>query len=119
MVAALSEAYSAVRPMRDLVQVKRVRFETSESGLIFLPKAFRAKGPRLKMSAQPDYWPAIVVAVGPDVRELSAGDRVYVYNFAEDTGHKLGLFTGHKLGKDEFLVRYPSDIVCAVEGATW
>ncbi len=106
-------------PLRDLVHVRRVYPKTSAGGVILLHH-FRAKNsPRLTLGAQGDYWPAIVLAVGPQTRDLAAGDRVLVYNFADDTGSKLGLYAGTKLGDDEYLVGFERDIVCAVEDAGW
>lgn len=107
-------------PLRNLVHVLRVRPEKSEGGIIRLHDYKARKSPRLTMAARPDFWPAIVLGVGPRVPDLKEGDRVYVYTFAEDTGSPLGLYTGVQLGpKDELLITYPDDVVCAVEGATW
>lgn len=126
---------ASVLPLRDYVLVQRHRPTHSESGLIVLPRSFKAKGPRLKMSAQPDYWPATVLAVGPQVKDLSAGDKVFVWNFSHDSidgatdATNAGLYAGYKLPGDRYLVRHASqqvnrpeahdDIMCAVEGATW
>lgn len=124
-VAALREVFGEesiprrLSPLRNLVHVRRVKPERTEGGLHIVHDYKARKSPRLTMAARPDYWPGIVLAVGPKVPDLRAGARVYVYMFAENTGNPLGLYTGERRGDDEYLIEYPHDIVCAVEDATW
>lgn len=101
------------------MHVRRIRPERTDGGIVIVHDYTAKRNPRLTLGARPDYWPAEVKAVGPEVRELSPGDKVYVYAFAEDTGSKMGLYTGHKVGADELLVDADKDIVCAVEDAPW
>ena len=108
-----------LRPLRDQVYIERIRPTESPGGILF-PQAFKAgKGGhdvRLKMAAVPDYFPAKVLALGPDVRpgELSEGDEILVFAYAEGDGKKL--WTGEGAGeRDKMFIKYPDDILCAVE----
>lgn len=112
----MSEAITtAVRPLRNLVYIEKIR-RTRTGGGILLPLfgAFMGHSAKKKMAATPDYFPARVLATGPDVRELVPGDEVLVYTFAEGDGSKL--YTGENVGERErMMVMYPNDILCAVE----
>jgi co-chaperonin GroES (HSP10) len=103
-----------VCPLRDLVYVERVRQETSEGGIVLIQDYKARRGKRLTMQAQPDMWRGRVLAVGPKVPDLLEGHEVLVYNWADDPGQQL--FTGVSAGeKDRVFVRYPDDLVCALE----
>jgi hypothetical protein len=65
------------------------------------------------MAATRDYFPAEVLAVGPEVRELKSGDHVLVHTWAEGDGSKL--YTGDSLGEKDRLILKPNDILCAIE----
>lgn len=103
-----------LKPMRNLVYVEEVRKEKTDGG-IFIPETFDHQNrPSLKLNAKTDYYEAKILAVGPDVRELAPGDHVLVHTFADDLGK--GLFTGESTGEGKRkLIRYPDDIVCAVD----
>ncbi len=106
---------TAVRPLRDLVYVEKVRKTQSDGGILFpQPGAFCGHSARKKTAATPDYFTARVLSVGPEVRELSPGDEVLVYTYAEGDGSKL--YTGENIGERErLIVKYPGDFLCAVE----
>jgi hypothetical protein len=108
----MGETRTAVRPLRDLVYVERLRPKITPGG-IHIPETFEAKhSARLKTAATPDYFPAKVLSVGPLVRELVPGDTVLVHTYAEGDGKTL--YTGENVGeRDRLLVRYPDDFVCA------
>ena len=113
-----------IRPLRNLVYVEKIR-ETVSKGGIHLPQTFRAgkngHSVREKMNAVADVFRAKVLAVGPEVRGLSEGDECMVYTFAEGDGSTLWTGTsddGKRADKAQRLfVRYPDDIVCAVDKA--
>ncbi len=104
-----------IRPLRDLLYVEKIRPTHSPGGLLHLPSTFRAgKGghsAREKMNATADHFPAKVLAVGPQVREVKPGDTVLVWTFAEGDGSKL--WTGDSVGEKDRLFIKPDDIVCA------
>jgi co-chaperonin GroES (HSP10) len=106
---------TAVKPLRDLVYVEKIEPEVLASGIILPTKgAFMGHSARMKMNATPDYFHAKVIAIGPDVKELALGDEVYVHTFAEGDGSKL--YTGENVGeKRRLLVKYPDDILCALD----
>ena len=107
-----AETRTAVRPLRNLVYVERLRPKTTDGG-IHIPETFEAKhSARLKTAATPDYFPAKILSIGPLVRELLPGDTVLVYTYAEGDGKKL--YTGENVGeRDRMFVHYPDDFVCA------
>jgi hypothetical protein len=114
----MTEITTAVRPLRDLVYVEKIVQTHSPSGLIELPGTFRAgKGghsARLKMGAVQDTFHARVLSIGPNVRELSPGDEVLVFTFAEGDGSTL--WTGENVGeRNRMMVKYPDDILCALD----
>lgn len=103
-----------VKPLGSRVYVERIH-ETETRGGLIIPQTFKARGPGQKVGAVPDYFRARVLAVGPDVRELTEGDEVLVYTYAEGDGSKL--YSGETDGsRDKMLVRYPDDLVCAIDG---
>jgi co-chaperonin GroES (HSP10) len=108
-----------VRPLRNLVYVERIRPEATPGGIL-IPQTFDHKhSARLKTAATPDYFPARVLAVGPQVRDLKEDDHVFVWTYAEGDGSKL--FTGDAegaLGKDRMFVAWPNDFVCAQDMVT-
>jgi co-chaperonin GroES (HSP10) len=103
-----------VRPLRNLVLVERVRREKTAGGIV-LPATFDHKNrPSLRLGAVSDYWEAKVLAVGPRVHELSAGDTVLVHTYVGGQGSQL--FTGHETGTDgQLLIEYPDDVLAQVE----
>jgi len=106
---------TAVKPLRNLVYVEKIR-RTRSGGGIEIPifGAFCGHSAKKKMAATPDYFPARVLAIGPDVKEIKPGDEVLVYTFAEGDGSKL--YTGENVGERErLMVMYPNDVLCVVE----
>lgn len=101
-----------LKPLRNLMHIERVVREKTPGG-IFIPQTFdHANRPSLKFGAMRDYFEAKVLAVGPEVRDVEPGDHVLVWTFADGDGRQL--FTGE--GDDNrLLVRYPDDLVCAVD----
>lgn len=105
----------AIRPLHDRIYIQRLRVAESSGGIIF-PATFRLKkqfSARERLNSVPDLFHAIVLAVGPDVRELSQGDEVIVYSFADSDGSKM--YTGESVGEKDRLFIGPDDVVCAVE----
>ncbi len=107
---------NVIRPLRDGLYVERMR-ETVTQGGIVLPETFKAGkngfSARQKMNAVADHFRAKVLAVGPDVRELSQGDEILVWAFAEGDGSKL--YTGESVGDKGKLFIKADDVVCALE----
>jgi len=106
---------TAVKPLRNLVYVEKIR-RTRSGGGIEIPifGAFCGHSAKKKMAATPDYFPARVLAIGPDVKEIAPGDEVLVETFAEGDGSKL--YTGENIGEqDRLMVMYPNDVLCVVE----
>jgi co-chaperonin GroES (HSP10) len=105
-----------VRPIRDNIYIQRIRPAQSAGGIIF-PTSFKfgksGFSAKAKMDAIPDVFPAHVLALGPEVRELSVGDEIMVYTYAEGDGSKL--YTGETTGERERLFIRPDDVVCAVD----
>ncbi len=107
---------TAVKPTRDNIYVQRERPEQTEGGII-IPATFRAgkngHSARLKMDATRDYFPAKVLAIGPEVRELKVGDSVLVWTWAEGDGSKL--YAGENIGERDRMIIKPDDVLCAVD----
>jgi co-chaperonin GroES (HSP10) len=102
-----------LRPLRDLIHVEPIR-ETVSAGGILLPEDYKALGSK-KAVNRPDTFRARVLAVGPEVRGVEPGEDVLVYTWSERAdGTRRGLYTGHDV-PGGLLVRYPEDIVCAVD----
>lgn len=103
-----------LKPLRNLMHIERVVQEKTPGGL-YIPQTFDHKHrPSLKFDAIRDYFEAKVLAVGPEVRDVEPGDHVLVWTFADGDGRQM--FTGE--GDDKrLLVRYPDDLVCAVDVA--
>ena len=104
-----------IRPLGDNIYIQRVRVEESRGGIIF-PSTFRLKkqfSARERLNAVPDLFHAFVLAIGPDVRELSQGDEIIVHAYAE--GNVNTLWTGTSVGEKDRMFIKPNDVVCAVE----
>lgn len=103
-----------IRPLRDLLYVERLRPKMTPGGL-HLPETFKAgrtgHSAREKMNAISDTFPARVLAVGPQVREVEPGDEILVLTFADGDGSKL--WTGENVGERDRMFIKPDDIVCA------
>jgi co-chaperonin GroES (HSP10) len=105
-----------IRPLRDRILVERIEghgIETISPGGIILPATREAK-----VKTKADTFRAMVLALGPDTGplELSVGDEVLVYTYADDdklgSGSHNKLWTGeHVEGVGTFI--RPDDIVCA------
>lgn len=123
-----------MRPLRDLIFVQRTIEEKSAGGIVLLHDYRARKSPRLTMTAKSDYWAGRVLAVGPEVFDLSVGEEILIYTFADDTGHRAkeyvdgpgeepkeslrsirsGLYTGIFVAKGQAFIR-PDDIVCVLD----
>lgn len=126
-------APQGIRPLRKRVAVERVvpanvteRGEEILASGIIIPRHAKHDHPSKKYGAAPDYFRARVIGIGPDVPagELTIGEELLVYSFAEDPGDNKSLYTGWDLdtckkrrlpheGK-RLLIEYPDDIICAV-----
>lgn len=110
------ETPRCIVPLRDRLYVQRLREKVSAGGIHF-PETFRAgrhgHSAREKMNAVRDTFHAKVLAVGPDVRELTQGDEVVVYSFAEGDGTKL--YTGDSVGERDRMFIGIDDVVCAID----
>ncbi len=114
-----------MRPLRNLMLVERMPDlgcvisedgNTVTLGGIIMPATFKASGPSQRISAKKDVWRGRVLAVGPDVREIAAGDTVLVHTWSDKgTGTHEGLYTGIAVGEGRKLIAYPEDILCAFE----
>lgn len=108
---------NVIRPLRDQLYVQRLKQTHYEGGVILKPETFKAGkngfSAREKMNGIPDYFPAKVLATGPDVRELSQGDEVLVWSYADGDGSKL--YTGESVGEKDKMFIKMDDVVCAVE----
>lgn len=93
----------AIRPLRDRIHIRRLEghgIETTTPGGIIIPATTEARA-----KTKNDYFRAEVLAVGPDVRELAAGEHVLVHTWADGDGSVLytsGAFIG------------PDDVICVV-----
>ncbi len=108
---------NVIRPLRDQLYVQRIAETHYTGGVILKPGTFKAGkngfSARERMNGVADYFAARVLAIGPDVRELSQGDEVLVWSYAEGDGTKL--MTGDSVGeKDKMFVKM-ADVVCAIE----
>jgi co-chaperonin GroES (HSP10) len=110
-------APNVIRPLRDQLYVERIRESHYANGVILKPETFKAGkngfSARERVNGVADYFPARVLACGPDVRELSQGDEVLVWSYAEGDGSKL--YTGESVGEKNKLFIKLDDVVCAVE----
>lgn len=110
-----------VVPVGTWIFVRKIR-KTITAGGIHLVQAFKAgkhgSSAREKMNAVPDYFEAVVLATGPEVRTseaagLEQGDRCLVWSYAEGDGSRL--YTGEDVGMRDHLFIRPSDVVCAID----
>lgn len=113
LVDDATEAPQALRAIGDHIYIQRLRVAESKGGIIFpetfsLSKKFSA---RERLNSVPELFHAIVLSVGPRVRELSQGDEIIVYSFARDES----LYTGISVGERDRMFIQPDDVVCAVE----
>ncbi len=109
---------TTLSPLHDWIYVERLRVAESTGGILF-PATFKAgkrgHSAREKMNATSDHFSARVLATGPEVRELAAGDEVLIWTFAEGDGTRLWTVDGFNSGeRDRFFIK-PDDVVCAVE----
>jgi co-chaperonin GroES (HSP10) len=105
----------AVRPLGSRIYIQRLRVAESKGGIIF-PETFKLRkqfSARERLNSVPDLFHAIVLACGPDVRELKQGDEIIVYSFADSDGSKM--YTGESAGEKDRLFIEPDDVVCAVD----
>lgn len=99
-----------IAPLRDLVLVERLSghgIERTSKGGIVLPSTLEAKA-----KTKADWFRARVLAVGPEARDVRAGEDVLVYTWKGETGR--GLYTGHALGAGQLLIA-AEDIVAALD----
>lgn len=105
-----------MKPLGSRLYVERIRPAVTPGG-IHLPETFKAgkhgSSARQKVNAIEDTFRATVLAIGPDVRELSPGDIVVVFSFAEGDGSKL--YTGESVGEKGRMFIGLDDVVCAIE----
>lgn len=109
VAATLGSQRRVWRPTKDRILVERLdmgRERTTKGGIV-LPATLGAKA-----KTKADMWRGKVLAVGPDVRELTPGDHVLVHTWAEGDGSTL--YTGVGLGAHRVLIR-PDDVICAVD----
>jgi co-chaperonin GroES (HSP10) len=105
----------AIRPLHDRIYIQKLRVAESKGGIIF-PETFKLRkqfSARERLNSVPDLFHAIVLACGPDVRELSQGDEIIVYSFADSDGSKM--YTGDSVGEKDRMFIGPDDVVCAVD----
>lgn len=111
-----------LRPLRDLIQVERLPDlgrtrdgdgnEVTATGII-IPQDYKARG-SAKAVNKADYFRARVLAVGPKVRDVAAGDEVLVLTWgASPDGSRRSLYVGID-GPDGTLFVTPDDLVCGV-----
>lgn len=115
-----------LRPLRDLIQVERLPDlgrtrdgdgnEVTARGIV-IPQDYKARG-SAKAVNKADFFRARVLAVGPKVRDVSAGDEVLVLTWgANPDGSRRSLYAGVD-GPDGTLFITPDDLVCGVN-ADW
>lgn len=81
-----------IRPLHDVVYVAPVVREKTKGGL-YLAQTFDDGGnPDRRLAAKSDLFEVRILAVGPEVRDLAAGDRAFVWTFANDMSNSL--YTG-------------------------
>lgn len=105
----------AIRPLHDRIYIQKLRVAESKGGIIF-PETFKLRkqfSARERLNSVPDLFHAIVLACGPDVRELAQGDEIIVYSFADSDGSKM--YTGESVGEKDRMFIGPDDVVCAVD----
>lgn len=100
---------SAVLPLRDNIYVEKldVGREVITPGGIIIPATTQSS-----VKTKSDLWRGRVLAVGPDVRDVSPGNDVIVLAWAGGDGTKL--FTGEEVGGFRTFVK-PDDVVCEVD----
>lgn len=103
----------AVRPLRDLLYVRRVKREKTAGGIL-IPAAFdHHNKPSLRVGAVPDYFEAEILAMGPEVREVTVGAHVLVKTWAGTD--KRALYAGEAIDDQHLFVRYPDDLIGALD----
>jgi hypothetical protein len=113
VVSDADDAPQALRAIGEHIYIQRLRVAESKGGIIF-PETFSLRkkfSARERLNSVPELFHAIVLSVGPRVRELAQGNEIIVYSFAKDEH----LYTGTSVGEKDRMFIGPEDVVCAVE----